>query len=406
MPNTFAGYPLADSSQIAAVRERFGRDRIPQADLANSLFVPGGRQPARGWILLPLSSYAALTKASGLYGVNYQLQIDDCVTGSVPVTFKGLAIVQARCVTYGVPTDDKIYLVEFTDARGILANKWFQAPTQSQYNLLAPAYPGLYYSASLNSGTAWTWSTMLGNLWGQAGNLGSYPGLPVTPTGTPTGWNFPGISIWQAINDILDHIGCQISVDLTSTSPYGIVQLGAADAAFAALQAKYAGNLRDDLAYIDVGSARVPETVYVLFHRINQYYGTEETVRRDSSQWETTFDYAVPISAPSTFTGATGIHFIWDDFCPRFDEDGTILSGDATTCATIAAERVTQYYQEIYWGTLGFMDRTYASPLPFKTGSQVSGVSWKQKFNPKLKRDSWMTNIVRKSLPLWPEVMP
>lgn len=413
MPNTFsipysvgvnaaASMPLVDRRDLAENRVRFTRNYVPELDYANSLYVPIGREPTRGWILVRSQDYKLLNRTGSLYNTTYQLNIDECYPGGNKLTFQNLFIVQARCVSMGIVNDpNAIYLVELTDARGIYSNKWFKYPTNSYYNMPAVAYPnGTFYSASRNSGSDWTWSTLIGNLWGQMTKLGTYPGLPSTPMGTPENFILPGVSAWDALNDILDLLGFAIAVNPVSATPYTIVSLGAADATFTAAQTKYLKRMEDDLAWIDTGSGRVPGSVTVYFHRRNTYYGTEETVRSDASQWTTTPLYSVTINALSTFTGAVGKHFIWDDFTVRYDIDGSPVAADVTTAGTIAAERVQQYYNRIYYGTLGFMAQSYAGIVPFVTGSQCTGVSWRQvlDFEDHLKDDNrlgWRTEIVR-----------
>jgi hypothetical protein len=394
MANTFGTaliqVPLSDPRDPRRFRQRFFREAVPELEYANSLYVPGDDRPARGWILLTRSRY---DKVRG-YGNSFTLNLAD-VQSNTSLTFTNLAIVQARCVTRGVAADPSaVYLVELTDQRGILANQWFDFPTNVYYNVLAPAYPTLYYSQSMNGGSPWTWSGMIGDLWGQMTTfLGAFPGLPVTPSGTPTNWNLPGVSAWNAMNAMLEHVGLSVSCDLTKAMPYGIVSYGANDATFDALTLKYAGNLQDDLEWIDVGSGRVPGTVVVLFRRINQYYGTEETVRRDSLQWETSAIYPVGAAAPAFFAGAQGTHFIHDDFPVRYDIDGNPLSADVATANAVAAERVQQYFGVIYSQTAGYMDRTYAGVLPFYAGSQVDGVCWRQDYAQG--RGAWRTQIMR-----------
>src|SRR5262249_6948517 len=141
--------------------------------------------------------------------------------------------------------------------------------------------------------------------------LGAYPGLPIAPVGTPEGFVFPGCSAWGALCDVLDLLGCDVSADLTAAAPYGIVSGGAADAAFTAKQTQYAALLQDDYEYIDTGSARVPKQVTVFFHRRNEVYGTEETIRRDGLQWQSTPLYSLTVAAPAQFANAAGTHYVW-----------------------------------------------------------------------------------------------
>lgn len=408
-------FPLYDAREVLENRGRFRRDMIELLKNANSLYVPTGRWPTRGWFLLARNDYTQLNA----YSDALQLSIGDPTVPNNVGVLQNLSIVQARCVTRGLASDlNALYLVEITDDRGILYNSWFQAPTISFYNIRAPAYPQTFHPSSMNAGTTWTWNTMLQDLWNQmntldGGNiLGSYPGLPagVTVSGTPEGFWFPGVSAWYALNDILEHIGLTIACDLTKTNPFTIVQPGAVDATFTALQTKYAvpvgigGNLEDDLEWIDTGAGRVPKTVKVLFRRRNSVYGTEETVtyRNDAmaQQWDMVPFYSVSFNAPSTFNNAVGAHYIWSDFTVRYDQDGNPLAADTATANIIAQERITQYFARIYRTTAGYMTQTYTGALPFTTGSQVDGVCWHQNYE----GDGWKTQIVRGALPPWSEL--
>ncbi len=391
--------PLYDSRLVREDRRRFNRDLPPELFRANCLYVPGGKWPARGWILLRRGDYDNLTSKYS----RFALQIDDFKNG--PVTFQNLVIVQARCMTRGTEANrDAIYLVEITDQRGVLWNRWFSFPTTSQYNVRSPAYPEQYYLPSLDAGVVWTWQTMIRDLWNQMGTfLGAFPGMPLTPVGGPENFLFPGESCWLALNRVLDLLGCSVSADLTQTAPYTIDQEGAADPVFAAATARYEGLKEDDYEWIDTGSGRVPGTVIVYFHRRNQYYGTEETVRRDTLQWSSTPLYPVPLAAPATFLGATGTAFLWDDFTVRYDVDNTPLAADVVTANLIAAERVTQLFRQIFDGTAGNMKRVYAGALPFAAGSLVDGVCWKEDYREG--RLAWRTEVIRNSdQPPWPEV--
>lgn len=401
MGNTFGTtsqqFPLIDSRCIREHRKRFRREAIPELEKANSYYSLGGSWPDVGWILLDRKSYNQLNS----YSTSLRLVIDDYVNS--PVTISNLTIVQARCVTRGLAADpNAIYLVQVTNSIGVLYNQWFQYPVNAQYNVRSPAYPDEYYTATLNSGTAWTWSTMLSDLWEKVPTLlGDYPGLPSTPTSTPDNFVFIGVPLWEAINDILDRLGFNTAGNYPNMT---IVAPGATDSSFSTLQTRYDKYLEDDMEYIDTGSGRVPSVVTVFFHRRNEVYGSEETVRRDSLQWQTTPVYSVNVAAPATFTSAAGRAFIWDSFTVRYDEDGFPLAEDTGLASTIATERVTQFFRTIYRGTQGMMKKTYAGALPFTTGSLVDGVRWYN--SGMLGKDDdyagWRTEIVRGYL--WPEV--
>lgn len=384
--NTFGSTTTQFQLCDAVDRQRFHRDAVTEK--INSFYCPLGRWPFRGWIILPRYEYTQLNS----YSTTLQLSIDNLV-------LKNLSIVQAQCVTRGLASDpNALYLIELTDGRGILSNKWFQFPVNAQYNIRSPAYRETYYTSSMNSGVPWTWSTMIGDLWSSMTTfLGTYPGLPLTPTGTPENWYFVGTSAWDAMCDILDRLGMAVACDLTSATPYSIVYTGADDAVFTALQSLYATNLLDDREWLDRGSGRTPKTIVVYFKYRTIQYGLEETVRGDSLQWESSPMYPVTVTAPVLFTNATGTHFLHDDFTIRRDIDGVASAADIATTTSIAAERCTQYFAKIYSATSGYMSQTYSSILPFVTGSQVDGVCW-------YRDEGWRTQILRGPEPPWKEL--
>ncbi len=393
---------MYDPSGPRDYRQRFRRDTLRSLEMANSFYCSIGRYPSRGWVLLARSDYNVLDT----YTTNLQLNISDTTQPNNIGTLKNLSIVQAQCVTRGLASDpNALYLVELTDARGILCNKWFQFPTTSMYNIRSPAYPQEFYVASMNGSVAWTWSTMLQDLWLQMPLLGAWPTLPSTPAGTPEGFWFTGVSAFTALCDVLDHLGLVIACDLTSNTPFTIVSDGADDPVFTALQTQYLTNLEDDLEWIDTGAGRVPATVKVFFRRRNAIYGTEETVTKVSSnpyQWNMSSLYEISVPAPAFFASAIGTHHIWSDFTIQYDMNNVPSPTDVTTATTIAQERVTQYFDKIYSRTSGYMSQTYAGALPFKTGSQVDGVCYYQDYSSQ-SRQGWKTKIIRGTHPIWNE---
>lgn len=402
-------YPLIDPRCIREHRERFGRDSFSELNLANSYYSMSGRWPDVGWILLDRNSYNRLDP----YSNTLQLVIGDFVND--PITITNLSIVQARCVTFGLTSDpNAVYLIQLTNNQGILWNHWFQYPVNAQYNVRAPAYGvnSSYISSSLtgiNNTSAWTWDGMIGDLWNKSNNLlGTYPGLPISPDGAPEGWIFVGTSLWEAISQVLDYLGVVISGEYPN---FTIVVLGAADTTYTTLLTKYGSSaspnfcLEDSMEYLDVGSGRVPSQVIVYFHRRNQIYGTEETVRYDSPQWQNTTTYQITVPAPAIFSTAVGTAFLWSDFTIRYDQDSNPILPDVLAAQNIAVQRVQQFFNAIYRGAQGYARSVYSGALPFTTGSLVDGVRW---FNTGMLGDmeykwcGWRTEVMRGCV--WDEV--
>lgn len=391
--------PLRDPRFLDEYRFRYARDAVSELSYANSLFVPGDKWPARGWLLLRRGDLDLLTNK---YRTDLQLAIDDFRGGKL--VFKNLTLVQARCMSRGLLHDpEALYLTEVTDLRGVVWNPWARFPINQQFNVVAPAYPGSYYNDSLSGGAPYTYDGILNAVWTtMSGILGAYPGLPQDPGEAGEGVILPGESAWLAFNRLLSYIGMQVAVDLTKTSPYSIVIPGADDNNYDITLRSVASQLEDDFEFIDAGSGRVPKEVVVYFHRRNQYYGTEETIRTDSLQWSTRAVHAVTVPAPLAFQNAAGRHFLWSDFTVRYDTDGNPLAEDVTTATSIAESRVTDYYNRIEWGTVGSMRQVYTGAVPFAAGSQVSGARWYMDFQ--TGELGWRTEIVRNQGPPWPQV--
>lgn len=393
-----------DPRDVAAERLRFGRDEVPDLARANSYYAMAGRWPDCGWFLLDRASYNTIINANQ-YATDLQVVLSDYVNSNV--TLSNLALVQAQCVTRGLASDtNAIYLIQVTNGKGVLHNPWFAAHTNSQYNVRAQVYDEKFYDWSMNGTAPWTWSSMLNDLWTQAPlQLGTYPGLPSTPDGTPENYIFVGVPLWEAICGILDHLGMMVAGQYPA---YTIVTAGAADAAFTTLQNRYGLAtsaqfcLKDDMEWIDGGSGRVPGSLTVYFHRRNQVYGTEETIRYDGPNWQAHSSYSVTVSAPASFSRAVGKAFLWDTFTVRYDQEGNPVLADVLTANTIAQQRATQFYSRIFRGTSGFMRQVYAGLMPFTPGSLVDGVRW---YNSGYEPDyaGWQTEIVRGYS--WPEVM-
>jgi hypothetical protein len=137
----------------------------------------------------------------------------------------------------------------------------------------------------------------------------------------------------------------------------------------------------------------------VFFHRRNEFFGTEETVRMDQSQWGTTPLYSVNVD--TNYPSATGRHFLWSSFTVRYDVDNVPLDADVAEANAVAAVDVANYMAQIYRSGQGFMFRTYHGALPFVTGPLIDGVRWRQD---ERIREGWVTDITRGPDPAWPEV--
>lgn len=367
-------YPAQDAPAEARNLARLG---LPEPDgfgRANGVLNPLGQGPARGWLLL-LRRHLLALDLDALHAVT----LDDGL-GRVLVLYNLVVAREPACVTPGATADpDAVYLVELADSRWRVHNPYYSVPANKQYNVRAPGWGGAYYDDSRNAGSDWTWSTLAGDLWGlMSTQLGTFPGLPVTPDGTPEGWAFPGVPAWPALCRVLHRIGCAVACDLTRpTSQYSVVQVGATDAAATAALALASGRKILDREYLPQVRGRVPYGVRVYFHRQNEHYGTEETTQKTSSQWQTASVYSVDVAGPDAADAEPGVyHPVWDDLPALYDYAGSVTN--AAACSTRATERANDFYRMLRATGGGRLHQAYSGLLRLSASSVLRGVAWRQ----------------------------
>jgi hypothetical protein len=251
---TFADKPLIEPVDLAETCEN-SDPPIPTnywLGLANSYRHPLGREAGTGHLLMTYSDFAALD-----INTAYPLVFLDEQGNKQQIA--NLYIVKADAITPGHSDDAKTaMLVEVADVRSVLA----MSLIDTAYNLRA--YPGgSYQTVTLNSGSPWTWSQMVGDIWGKV-LAQAFPGLPAgfAPDGTPDGFAYWAQSAWDALNDVLDRLGCAVLLDPTK-GLFSIIQLGSNSAAQAQLEAQ---RIWDDYTSEGV-PPRLPAFITVRFRK-------------------------------------------------------------------------------------------------------------------------------------------
>ena len=338
---------------------------------ANSLMNPLGQTPARGWFLLRASQLDQLN-----LDADQTATFNDAKWGSV--TAVGLVVTREPVKTHvsvNTGSGDALYLVEVSDRRWLVWNPWFQASANKLYNVRARGWGTSYYDDSRNAGSDWTWSTMLQDLWGTVSTwLGSWPGLPVSPSGTPEEFKFQGVPAWTALCEVLYYLGCAVRWD-AGLGTYSIVQLGSADAAQDSLLTKLenSGRLLHDSEYRAVTRGKVPGSYRVFFHSRRIHQGTERTTPKDSEQWLTSSTYTVDVNG----SGTEGVlHPLWGDLPALYDATGTLTN--AAALATRAAEIAADHQRHLTQGGGGRFRRIYDGACSVKPAGAVKGVTWRQ----------------------------
>ena len=335
-----------------------------------------GLDAARGWILALRSDLDKLN-LNGTFALTFDS--DSPITTSI--TWNGLVVCrEPQCVTPGLTEADQngVWLVELSDKRWLVKNPYFCAPISEMYNVSSgedngSAGPTTYLAASLNIGTPWTWTQMVGDIWGNMTNqMGTYPGLPVTPGGTPIGWMFHGVSAWDALCEVLARIGCAVRADLTLAvgSQFSIVQLGATDTTADTLinAATMLDRKIHDAEFMSIVRGRLPYGVRVFFHK-------QLSAPTGIPPWLQEEPYYVDIVGPDSASAEAGVyHPIWDDMPALYDATLTLTNGAAL--ATRAQERADNFYRMMDDGGTLLWQR-FSGVVAVSPGSAIRSVTWR-----------------------------
>ena len=250
MPNTFGGKPILDPKFIA---QRCNERGLPTdwLSLATSVTVPTMEEPGRAFFLMARKDVRTLTVTT-----EHTLSLTDW---NKEYTFQKFTIDRADVVVPGLDDDNAVMLVQAYDRRGRMLKSAFSAA----YNLRINE---VYVSSTLNSGSAWSWSGMLSDIWDEIPDVSeSAPSLPFSPSGTPEGFDFYAHpSAFTAYCDVLRRIGCVLVYNPIADT-FTVEQAGATDAGFTTFtNASAKEKLYDSFT---VEGVRIPANLKVYFRR-------------------------------------------------------------------------------------------------------------------------------------------
>jgi hypothetical protein len=304
--------------------------------------------------------------------------------------FPSMYVLWAACIDGSFRDDpDALYLVKFADKRQIIKMGCVDSATagKGQYNVRMNSVPGatganLYFSESLNAGTAWTWQEMVDNLWemlptlpNAGGGLGPAPTLPYEPHGTPEGLRFIGQSPWAALSAVLARLDCAVRYHpLNDTASY--VQIGATQPGLADAMKKHYLYL-DDARILSSKAPIIPETIRVFFHRYNAHYGnTIDEKRTGSSSMAPVYSVDKLTDDGDVVIGIEGTVLpIWDDMSAIYDLDGNLTN--ETQLDLRAAERASSFVRSLTNPEGDRLRTVYSAAIAdFLPGSELKEVAW------------------------------
>lgn len=389
-----SGKPLLCAAAAARALAQRGYPIPQEFARANSFLCPRGRQPGRGWLVMRRKDAEALDKA-----VTHTLTFRD---GDRTLELKGLVYVTSRCLTVGAVNRDPdgAHLAEVADERWLAANPLYQHGLTKSYNVVAPDYRAAtdadrWITTTINGAAPWTWRTLLADLWGRlpaAAVAAPCPDLALVPDlgepYVPHNWRFVGEPVWDALNDVLEHLSLALALDptkaLNAAGRFRVVDPGSADGALDALHKKAAagGWMLYDNAAVDNPEARLPAWVRVEFPAPPRHHGGERATGDDGGQWPASPAYANRYANPYANGQAGVVHTLWSDFEVHTLANGTRLDGDTYGC-TLKADVWGQWlsdgwFRTLHAGGVPLLQRIYLGAWPFLPGSMLSGVAWRQ----------------------------
>jgi hypothetical protein len=333
---------------------------------ASSIFCPLGLAPTRAWFLMlkrDLDSLASSTGASSPHTITWTQILDGATSAR---TFTGFYLANSTRVLHGGEDDvDSLHLVEFVDARGIIAK---MSDTDSlNANIRSYAQATDY----LDGTEGYTWTSLLTELWNLCPGLGAFPGLPAgfSPDGVPQNTRFIGVSAWHALNAVLDKLDCAVAHNpLAAAANYSIVRLGATQ-----VLAEPTGNLlKWNAEPTDFPVCDIPATVRVYFHNHYEAYGQERDTEL-TTNWSTVGAGAyVDIATADASALAGTVVALWDDLPRILDEYNTISNASAVnTRATARKDGLLQRQRTTR------AHKIYIGVQNFAVGGQVRAVLWR-----------------------------
>lgn len=346
---------------------------------ANSYSCPLGSAAGVAWFLLLRRQLDKIAQESFVSATFRSARGD--------ITIPKLLFVRATCIAKGPEDRDPNapYLAQYLDKRHVLRMSTVGAASSpagsGQYNVRYPWPPGAtgvdkYFSESLNAGSLWTWQTLLNNLWAMLPSgaaPGTAPTLPYTPDGTPEGFRFQGVSVWDAIETVLAKINCAVRYNPIADS-FSYVRLGETQSSLEETIDGLTNRLLEDHEPIEGNAAEIPETIRVFFHRINEQYGINPDGPR-TGNCDMAPVYTVDRPSNVSFAMAGTVLPLWDDLAAEYDRSGALVNGaDLTARAT----QVAQNYVNRMTITDRISRRKYSGIVStILPGSEISEVIWR-----------------------------
>lgn len=333
----------------------------------NSFTFSTGFEPGRGYILMLGEDVSSLRFSLDQY--NHALKIGT-------VSFNSLTITECRAVT-GVSflTGSELFVVG-------LADKRIYGPLSSvnrSYNVPAVVDPSgsSNYQSSLNSGSLWTYPSMIQDLWSRLPPLmGSLSLSDASFSGNPYNYAFHGVSAWDALAKVCedtDHILIYDRADAT----FSIVNAGSSynSTTFDNDKQAAAPYLLRHSQDINGTVFKIPETIRVFFPSRSRAWQNSPDI---STVHANDYIHESPLYSIDVATGVTGAvpGSIVPIHAPSgFTTNETGGSSNLSALTTLANQLADRYKQSLLQ-TDNPLYLRYSTARSFHLGPEVSAISY------------------------------
>ena len=255
---------------------------------ANSFILPRGFEAGRGWVLLTGAKASTLNQNIATHTLRFK--------GGGDISFKKLSVVGCEALTgTEVYSDTSLYLVELADLRHFGQ----YTSINKAYNLLVPDESDVY-DATQNSGSDWTYTTMVEDIWTfMPGAFGALDVSAVDFSGTPRNYVFRGVTAWDALKKVLDDQQHELILD--TEGAFSVVPAFTATGDFDTDRDTHKAFILSGSHDLDTPFSRVPATIRVFFPRRDKAWqnNTDLKVVVYKDHWQLNPLYSVDVAASS-----------------------------------------------------------------------------------------------------------
>lgn len=227
--------------------------------------------------------------------------------------------------------------------------------------------------------------------------LGDSPTLPHSYASDPVGFDFRGVTNYQAVTIILTALNKQLA--LNTDGSFSAIDSGSNNDTTKArndrLRRYYKPALDEALEWIEPVQTFYPKGVKVHFPKTATNSGSENVFTKDSGQWYADMEHVITVLATSSQVNDNITNLLsgsyqqmWDDMPAWTDPyTGTIENLAAITAR--ATERANEFYENFITDDLRIHE-VYSQLIDFELCGTLQAVSWSQSYR---RGGAWVTEI-------------